>query len=99
MSNTELLIKEIQNLPAGFVDEVLDYIGRLKRENGSAKTASQKLPPAYSPEEALKISAQKASDSARIHTSRYFGCLKNSKAFSGDPLEIQQELRAEWDRN
>ena len=99
MSNTELLIREIQTLPTDFVDEVLDFVGRLKQENGSAETPPQKLPPVYSPEEALKISAQKASDPASVHASRYFGCLKNSKAFAGDPLEIQRELRAEWDRN
>ena len=28
----------------------------------------------------------------------YEGCLKDSKAFAGDPLEIQRKLRAEWDR-
>jgi len=28
----------------------------------------------------------------------YEGCLKDSKAFEGDPLEIQRKLRAEWDR-
>ncbi len=28
----------------------------------------------------------------------YIGCLKDSEAFKGDPLEIQRKLRAEWDR-
>lgn len=28
----------------------------------------------------------------------YEGCLKDSKAFAGDPVEIQRKLRAEWDR-
>ncbi len=26
----------------------------------------------------------------------YEGCLKDSEAFKGDPLEIQHKLRAEW---
>ncbi len=28
----------------------------------------------------------------------YEGCLKDSVAFKGDPVEIQRKLRAEWDR-
>ena len=28
----------------------------------------------------------------------YEGCLKDSEALKGDPLEIQQTMRAEWDR-
>jgi len=28
----------------------------------------------------------------------YIGCLKDSKALAGDPVEIQRKLRAEWDR-
>jgi Protein of unknown function (DUF2281) len=28
----------------------------------------------------------------------FFGVLKDSKAFEGDPVEIQREMRAEWDR-
>jgi hypothetical protein len=28
----------------------------------------------------------------------FFGCLKDSAAFAGDPVEIQRALRAEWDR-
>jgi hypothetical protein len=28
--------------------------------------------------------------------SRHFGRLKNSKAFAGDPMEIQRQMRAEW---
>ena len=28
----------------------------------------------------------------------YIGCLKDSEALAGDPVEIQRKLRAEWDR-
>ena len=28
----------------------------------------------------------------------YEGCLKDSEAFKGDPVEIQRKMRAEWDR-
>ncbi len=28
----------------------------------------------------------------------YMGCLAGSKAFEGDPVEIQRKMRAEWDR-
>jgi hypothetical protein len=27
----------------------------------------------------------------------YYGCLKNSPAFEGDPVEIQRKMRDEWD--
>ena len=27
---------------------------------------------------------------------RFFGVLRNSKAFEGDPVEIQRKLRDEW---
>jgi hypothetical protein len=28
----------------------------------------------------------------------FIGVLKDSKVFVGDPVEIQREMRAEWDR-
>jgi hypothetical protein len=28
----------------------------------------------------------------------FFGVLKDSKIFEGDPVEIQRKMRAEWDR-
>jgi hypothetical protein len=34
---------------------------------------------------------------SRKPLSRHFGRLKNSNAFAGDPMEIQREMRAEWD--
>ncbi|GHU07273.1 hypothetical protein FACS1894151_01370 [Spirochaetia bacterium] len=38
-----------------------------------------------------------AADTNRKPISRHFGRLKNSKAFAGDPMEIQRQMRAEWD--
>jgi Protein of unknown function (DUF2281) len=29
----------------------------------------------------------------------FFGVLKDSKIFNGDPVEIQRKMRAEWDRD
>ncbi|MDR0720060.1 MAG: hypothetical protein LBF78_10530 [Treponema sp.] len=29
---------------------------------------------------------------------KFYGCLKDSPAFEGDPVEIQRQMRAEWDR-
>jgi hypothetical protein len=55
------------------------------------------LPPSYSVEEAIQIAKQRRSDPKRKPLSHYFGCLKNSKAFAGDPMEIQREMRAEWE--
>ncbi|GHU97659.1 hypothetical protein FACS189483_04310 [Spirochaetia bacterium] len=28
----------------------------------------------------------------------FYGCLKDSKNFVGDPMEIQRKIRSEWDR-
>jgi hypothetical protein len=33
----------------------------------------------------------------RKSVSSYFGCLKNSKIFSGNAVDIQKKMRAEWD--
>jgi hypothetical protein len=64
MSDTELLMKEVQTLPEGYAHEVLDFISRLKQGNNPAFLSSQnsisELPPAYSPEEALRKSAGRA---------------------------------------
>jgi hypothetical protein len=38
-----------------------------------------------------------AADPNRKPLSRHFGRLKDSKAFAGDPMEIQRQMRAEWD--
>ncbi|MDR2246447.1 MAG: hypothetical protein LBE17_07245 [Treponema sp.] len=32
------------------------------------------------------------------HIMKFYGCLKDSPAFEGDPVEIQRQMRAEWDR-
>jgi hypothetical protein len=32
------------------------------------------------------------------HIMKFYGCLKGSPAFEGDPVEIQRQMRAEWDR-
>jgi hypothetical protein len=106
MSDTELILKEIETLPSDCVDELLDYIGFLKHKHtpGGLRSIfrptgpSPELPPAYPPAEALKIAAEKAADPNRKPFSRHYGRLKNSRAFTGDPVEIQKAMRAEWDR-
>lgn len=99
MSNTELLIEEVKTLPANLVKDVLQFIENLKQENTTGNIPYSADCPAFSPEDALKVSAQKISSPNREPISRYFGCLKNSKAFAGDPLEIQRQMRAEWIRD
>jgi hypothetical protein len=106
MSDTELVLKEIASLPPACMDDLLDYIGFLKHKHAPAGLRSTfqrtglplELPPAYPPEEALKIAAEKATDPNHKPLSRHFGRLKNSAAFAGDPVEIQRQMRAEWDR-
>jgi hypothetical protein len=96
MSDTELLIKEIRSLPFEYVREVLQFISRLKQGK-----SIDGLPPAYSTEEALRISAEKAAArraNPALNTLRtYQGCLKGSPNFSRDGMEIQRELRNEWE--
>ena len=93
MSDAELLIEEIKALPENYAGEVLRFIKHLKMENTKR---DETLPPAYSVADALKVSAQKISAPGQKPISHYFGQLKNSKAFAGDPVEIQRKMRAEW---
>jgi hypothetical protein len=30
---------------------------------------------------------------------QFYGCLKDSQVFEGDPMEIQRRMRSEWDRS
>lgn len=59
------------------------------------------LPPAYSTQEALRISAEKAAvrraNPALNTLKKYHGCLKDSPNFGCDGMEIQRELRNEWE--
>jgi hypothetical protein len=106
MSETELVLKELETLPSACMDDLLAYIGFLKfkhtppglRTIFQRTNLSLELPPAYSPEDALKIATEKAADTNRKPFSRHCGRLKNSVAFAGDPVEIQRAMRAEWDR-
>jgi hypothetical protein len=100
MSDTELLIKEIEALPAHYVAKILNFIEFLKND-ASPQKAFPGFPPAYSPEEALRISAERsAARSANpvLNTiEKYKGCLKGSLNFGRDGMTIQRELRNEWE--
>jgi hypothetical protein len=98
MSDTELLIKEIETLPVDYVVRILDFIEFLKK---TPRTVSPGFPPAYSPEEALRVSAErsaaKRANPALNTMGRYKGCLKDSLNFGRDGMAIQRELRNEWE--
>jgi hypothetical protein len=100
MSDTELLIKEIEALPVDYAARILDFIQFLKTTT-PPRTVSPCFPPAYSPEEALRVSAERSaarrSNPALNTMEKYKGCLKNSPNFSGDGMAIQRELRNEWE--
>jgi hypothetical protein len=52
-----------------------------------------KLTVSISPgEKTIKISRQMR------NIMKFYGCLKDSTVFEGDPAEIQRQMRAEWDR-
>jgi hypothetical protein len=105
MSDTELLMKEVQGLPPGYAHKVLNFISRLKQGDSpagfSGQTSVPELPPAYSPKEALRISAERAAarrTNPTLNTlKKYHGCLKDSPNFSRDGMKIQREMRIEWE--
>jgi hypothetical protein len=104
MSDTELLIKEIQTLPTACVHEALELIAALKqRRLRDVNFASSELSglDSYiaenSPrtiEEALQMAAAKAADPNRKPISRHFGTLPG--AF-GNGVAYQRAIRDEWD--
>jgi hypothetical protein len=98
MSDTELLIEEIKALPADYTARILDFIESLKK---TPQTVSPGFPPAYSPEEALRVSARRSaarrSNPALNTMGKYKGCLKGSPNFGRDGMAIQRELRSEWE--
>jgi hypothetical protein len=100
MSDAELLIKEIEALPVDYVARILDFIEILKKTAPSRKV-SPVFPPAYSPEAALRVSAERSAarraDPALNTIKKYKGCLKDSPNFGRDGMTIQRELRNEWE--
>jgi hypothetical protein len=100
MSDTELLIKEIEALPVDYAARILDFIESLKK-TVPPRAVSPGFPPAYSPEEALRVSALR-SEARRANSGlntmeKYKGCLKGSANFGRDGMAIQRELRNEGD--
>jgi hypothetical protein len=100
MSDTELLIKEIEALPGDYVARILDFIEFLKK-TAPSRTVSPGFPPAYSPAEALRVSAERSAArraNPALHTmGKYKGCLKDSLNFGRDGMAIQREMRNEWE--
>ena len=47
--------------------------------------------------EFLEAKGKKQPAGPQLSWNDFFGTLKDSKIFAGDPVEIQRKLRAEWD--
>jgi hypothetical protein len=104
MSDTELLIKEIQTLPTGCVHEALEFIAALKQKSRQdTELAAPELPglDSYiaenSPrtiEEALQMAEAKAADPNRKPISRHFGTLPGIFTTG---VAYQRAIRDEWD--
>jgi hypothetical protein len=104
MSDTELLIKEIQTLPTACIHEALELIAALKQKSRQdMKLASPELSgldsciAENSPRtiaEALQLAAARAADPNRKPISRHFGTLPG--AF-GNGVAYQRAIRDEWD--
>jgi hypothetical protein len=62
---------------------------------GAGQRSGVKLPPSYSPEEALAIAVRHRSGQNRAPISRYFGIL--SSGTFGDGVQYQRQIRDEWD--
>ena len=71
-----------------------------------AETVYEKLkdaPPEMAKEvldflEFLESKAKQGEGKPSTSFDEFFGALKESEVFAGDPVEIQRKLRAEWDR-
>jgi hypothetical protein len=107
MSDTELLLKEIEGLPSGQVGEILDFVGYLKSKAAPAEQKSEAKPraaqtfkPMRTKEELMKEAADRAArerETGESTFSSFRGCLKDSPCFAGrSGEEIQQEMRDEW---
>jgi hypothetical protein len=104
MSDTELLMKEIQTLPTAYVHEALELIAALKQKrfqgtnpasselSGLGSYIAENSPRTI--EEALQMAAIKAADPNRKPISRHFGTLPG---VFGNGVAYQRALRNEWD--
>jgi hypothetical protein len=104
LSDTELLIKEIQTLPTVCVHEALEFIAALKQKrlrdmnpasselSGLNSYIAENSP--HTVAEALQIAAARAANPNRKPISRHFGTLPG--AF-GNGVAYQRAIRDEWD--
>jgi hypothetical protein len=102
MSDTELLIKEIQTLPTTCIHEALGLITALKQKrlqdlasselSGLDSSIAENSP--HTIDEALQMAAAKAADPNRKPISRHFGTLPG---VFGDGVAYQRAIRDEWD--
>jgi hypothetical protein len=105
MSNTELLLQEIKELPPDDTDKVLDFVAYLKHKACPAEestAAGHKRAPGDLPSlaEIKKMAEERATMERATGYSSFNnlkGCMKDSPCFAGrDGMEIQQEMRSEW---
>jgi hypothetical protein len=107
MSDAELLLKEIEKLPAACMGEVFDFVGYLQQKHGKNENPWMKwdfhkpLPDPRSIEEALQMgearaAAERADPSLGI--AEFQGCMKDSPTFfPGDVVATIRKMRDEWD--
>jgi hypothetical protein len=107
MSETELLLKEIEKLPAGYMGEILDFVGYLQQKHGSPENPwmnwdfHKPLPDPHTIDEALQMGAARAAAERAdpsLGITKFQGCMKDSPTFfPGDAVEIIRKMRDEWD--
>jgi hypothetical protein len=90
-----------ETIPEGEISVVLTF-----SESKTVAAAPETVNPRYVPEsfptiEELKAEArqktlERLADPDKDSMRKYAGCLAGSKAFAGDPVEIQRRMRNEW---
>jgi hypothetical protein len=88
-ANRRITLEVPKEVPTGTV--ILTFTPVTK----AGQKSDMKLPPSYSPEEALAIAARRHSGQNRPPISQYFGII-SSGAF-GDGVQYQRQIRDEWD--
>ncbi|GHV23415.1 hypothetical protein FACS189494_11400 [Spirochaetia bacterium] len=103
MSNTELLLKEIEGLPANYMGEILDFVSYLKHKapKMDAPAGSRRIDPELAAivEEAEKRAEREQTDPEyRAYISeQYRKCQEGGPIFGGmDGMEFQRRARDGW---
>ncbi len=92
MNAAEKIYELVKTLPENQAAEVLNFVEFLKQKAQREATAQATIPKGT-----LTGLQGIAKPDQKRPLSDYLGLLKDSPTFQGDPVEIQRQLRNEWD--